>query len=53
VVEAERGVDVGLGLQVVGVGAVASVQLVQHRLISALEMEESNLIGQALYCCTY
>ncbi len=37
VVEAEGGVDVGLGLQVVGVVAVAPVKLVQHRLISALQ----------------
>ena len=40
VVEPERGVDVRLGLQVVGVVAVTSVQLVQHRLVSALETKQ-------------
>jgi hypothetical protein len=48
VVEAEGGVDVRLGLQVVGVVAVAPVKLVQHRLISALESDINQCTGTTL-----
>ncbi len=44
VVEAEGGVDVRLGLQVVGVVAVAPVKLVQHCLISALKSNKYQFI---------